>query len=147
MGVSVEHIGLLIGMANACSVLGAIILHHIIKAYGYINAMAIIHVLSTYACSYLWFNVTDYNSLCTFTAVYCLTAGSILPMYPTGELETSEKESWLLGGTLVIKWAILTTAVAIPVIKVFYLDWAMNYLSMYWMKPAAIISGLSYFSA
>ncbi|KAJ2406269.1 hypothetical protein GGI10_005238, partial [Coemansia sp. RSA 2530] len=52
-----------------------------------------------------------------------MSAGSVVPMYPLGQLDVKDKESWLLGGTQVVKWAILTTAVAIPIIKVFYIDW------------------------
>ncbi|KAI8321601.1 hypothetical protein GQ54DRAFT_324980 [Martensiomyces pterosporus] len=147
LGVSVEHIGLLIGLANACTVLGAILLHHFVKAYGQLNGMVLIHAAGGIACSTLWYTAKDYNTLSLFIAVFCMTAGSVVPMYPTGQLEESEKESWLLGGTQVIKWATLTTAVAIPIIKVFYIDWAMKYLSMYWVKPASILVTWGYVTA
>ncbi|KAJ2692488.1 hypothetical protein H4R19_006142, partial [Coemansia spiralis] len=89
----------------------------------------------------------DYNMLSLFTVVFCMSAGSLVPMYPMGQLETKEKESWLLGGTQVVKWAILTTAVAIPILKVFYIEWAKLYLSTFWIKPAITLVTMGYASA
>ncbi|KAJ2787385.1 hypothetical protein GGI15_000750 [Coemansia interrupta] len=147
MGTSVEHIGLLMGLANGCTVLGAILLHHFIKAYGHLNGMVFIHTIACLATSTLWFTAKNYNALSLFTVVFCLSAGSIVPMYPMGQLDKKEKESWLLGGTQVVKWAILTTAVAIPILKVFYIDWASAYLSTHWIKPAISLVTMGYVSA
>ncbi|KAJ1942018.1 hypothetical protein FBU59_003326, partial [Linderina macrospora] len=132
MGTPVEHIGLLLGMANGCTVIGAILLHHFIKNYGHLNGMVLIHLLGGLSTSTIWYSAKDFNTLSIFTAIFCMSVGSIVPMYPMGKLEESEKESILLGMTQVIKWAFLTTAVAIPFLKVFYFEWAMNYLSTYW---------------
>ncbi|KAJ2776961.1 hypothetical protein H4R18_005400 [Coemansia javaensis] len=147
MGVSVEHIGLLMGLANGCTVLGAIILHHFIKTYGQLNGMLLIHLAACLSTSTMWMTAKDYNALSLFTIVFCMSAGSIVPMYPMGQLETKEKESWLLGGTQVVKWAILTTAVAIPILKVFYMDWARLYLTTFWLKPAIGLVTMGYASA
>ncbi|KAJ2863745.1 hypothetical protein GGH94_003410 [Coemansia aciculifera] len=117
MGTSVEHIGLLMGLSNGCTVLGAILLHHFTKKYGHLNV------------------------------VFCLSAGSVVPMYPLGQLDVKDKESWLLGGTQVVKWAILTTAVAIPIIKVFYIDWVSFYLTSHWIRPAVALVTSGYVSA
>ncbi|KAJ2319246.1 hypothetical protein IWW52_002091 [Coemansia sp. RSA 2704] len=68
-------------------------------------------------------------------------------MYPLGQLDKSDKESWLLGGTQIIKWMVLTTAVAIPIIKVIYIDWASAYLSTLWMKTAVGVATVGYSSA
>ncbi|KAJ2439141.1 hypothetical protein GGF42_008058, partial [Coemansia sp. RSA 2424] len=62
-------------------------------------------------------------------------------------LDVKDKESWLLGGTQVVKWAILTTAVAIPIIKVFYIDWVSLYLTSHWVKPAVALVTSGYVSA
>ncbi|KAJ2082669.1 hypothetical protein H4R24_001418 [Coemansia sp. RSA 988] len=147
MGTSVEHIGLLMGLANGCTVLGAIMLHHFIKAYGQLNGMLLIHLVGCLSTGVIWFTAKNYNDLSLFTTVFCMSAGSIVPMYPMGQLETKEKESWLLGGTQVVKWAILTTAVAIPILKVFYMDWASLYLTTHWIKPAISLVTMGYVSA
>ncbi|PIA15200.1 hypothetical protein COEREDRAFT_88055 [Coemansia reversa NRRL 1564] len=147
MGVSLEHIGLLMGLSNGCTVLGSIILHHFIKAFGQLNGMLLIHLVGCLSTGYLWFGAKDYNDLSLFTTIFCMSAGSIVPMYPMGDLETKEKESWLLGGTQVVKWATLTTAVAIPVLKVFYIDWASFYLTTHWIKPAITLVTMGYASA
>ncbi|KAI7833703.1 hypothetical protein BX661DRAFT_203339 [Kickxella alabastrina] len=139
LGTSVEHIGLLIGLANSCTVMGSILLHHFVKAYGHLNGMVLIHMIACLATSLIWFSANTYNALSLFTVVFCMSAGSIVPMYPMGQLETKDKESWLLGGAQVVKWATLTTAVAIPLLKVFYIDWAMFYLTSHWIKPAIFL--------
>ncbi|KAJ1877794.1 hypothetical protein LPJ57_003764, partial [Coemansia sp. RSA 486] len=147
MGTSVEHIGLLMGLANGCTVMGAIFLHHFVKAYGNLNGMVFIHFTTCLATSILWYTAKSYNALSLFTVVFCLSAGSIVPMYPMGQLDTKEKESWLLGSTQVVKWAILTTAVAIPILKVFYIDWVSMYLTTHWIKPAVALVTMGYVSA
>ncbi|KAJ1884792.1 hypothetical protein LPJ66_010436, partial [Kickxella alabastrina] len=98
--------------------------------------MVLIHMIACLATSLIWFSANTYNALSLFTVVFGMSAGSIVPMYPMGQLETKDKESWLLGGAQVVKWATLTTAVAIPLLKVFYIDWAMFYLTSHWIKPA-----------
>ncbi|KAJ1731393.1 hypothetical protein LPJ61_002557 [Coemansia biformis] len=147
MDTSVEHIGLLLGLANGCTVLGAILLHHFVKAYGQLNGMVLIHLLGCLSTGIMWFTAKNYNGLSLFAIVYSMSAGSVVPMYPMGQLDIKDKESWLLGGTQVIKWVILTTAVAIPILKVFYIDWAKPYLSTYWIQPAIAIVSISYFTA
>ncbi|KAJ2452159.1 hypothetical protein EV183_003142 [Coemansia sp. RSA 2336] len=147
MGTSVEHIGLLMGLANGCTVLGAILLHHFIKRYGYLNGMLMIHLVATMSTGILWFNAKNYDALTVFTAIFCMSAGSLVPMYPLGQLEKGDKESALLGGTQIIKWMVLTTAVSIPILKVFYIDWASSYLSTLWIKPAITLVTMGYMSA
>ncbi|KAJ2157830.1 hypothetical protein GGF46_004223 [Coemansia sp. RSA 552] len=147
MGTTVEHIGLLMGLANGCTVLGAICLHHFIKAFGQLNGVLMIHLIGSLSTATLWYTAKDYNALSLFVVVFCMSVGSIVPMYPMGELETKEKESWLLGGAQVVKWAILTTAVAIPILKVFYIDWARLYLSTHWIKPAITLVTMGYAAA
>ncbi|KAJ2806942.1 hypothetical protein H4R21_000668, partial [Coemansia helicoidea] len=112
-----------------------------------LNGMVFIHLVSFLSTSLMWSTVKDYNGLSLFTVVFCMSAGSLVPMYPMGELETKEKESWLLGGTQVVKWAILTTAVAIPILKVFYFDWVKLYLSPFWVAPAIALASMGYFTA
>ncbi|KAI9503749.1 hypothetical protein GGI25_003864 [Coemansia spiralis] len=146
-GTSVEHIGLLMGMANGCTVLGAIMLHHFTKAYGPLNGMVFIHLVAWLSTIFLWYPAKNYNDISIFTMVFCMSAGSVVPMYPLGQLDTKDKESWLLGGTQVVKWAILTTAVAIPVLKVFYMDWVSFYLTQHWIKPAICLVTSGYVSA
>ncbi|KAJ2873452.1 hypothetical protein H4R27_000806 [Coemansia aciculifera] len=147
MGTSVEHIGLLMGLSNGCTVLGAILLHHFTKKYGHLNGMLLIHLIGSLATGILWFQANTYNALSLFTVVFCLSAGSVVPMYPLGQLDVKDKESWLLGGTQVVKWAILTTAVAIPIIKVFYIDWVSFYLTSHWIRPAVALVTSGYVSA
>ncbi|KAJ2304577.1 hypothetical protein IWW55_002357 [Coemansia sp. RSA 2706] len=137
----------MVSFANGCTVLGAIMLHHFIKAFGHLNGMLMVHLVATLATSVLWFNAKTYNMLAVFTMVFSISAGSLVPMYPLGQLDKSDKESWLLGGTQIIKWMVLTTAVAIPIIKVIYIDWASAYLSTLWMKTAVGVATVGYSSA
>ncbi|KAJ1887572.1 hypothetical protein LPJ66_009042, partial [Kickxella alabastrina] len=60
--------------------------------------MVLIHMIACLATSLIWFSANTYNALSLFTVVFCMSAGSIVPMYPMGQLETKDKESWLLGG-------------------------------------------------
>ncbi|KAJ2286335.1 hypothetical protein IW141_005391, partial [Coemansia sp. RSA 355] len=76
-----------------------------------------------------------------------MSAGSLVPMYPLGQLEKGDKDSWLLGGTQIIKWMGLTTAVGIPIIKVFYIDWVSAYLTTLWIKPGIALVAMGYISA
>ncbi|KAJ2498073.1 hypothetical protein GGH96_004615 [Coemansia sp. RSA 1972] len=147
MNAAVEHIGFLLGLANGCTILGAIMLHHFTKSFGHLNGMLLIHFLASVSTGLLWFNVKTFNQLTLFTVIFCMSAGSLVPMYPLGQLEKGDKDSWLLGGTQVIKWMVLTTAVAIPVIKVFYIDWASAYLTTLWIKPGIALAAMGYTSA
>ncbi|KAJ2309349.1 hypothetical protein H4S01_002539 [Coemansia sp. RSA 2610] len=135
------------GLANGCTVLGAIMLHHFIKAFGHLNGMLMIHFVAALATGVLWFTAKSYDALTLFTAIFSISAGAIVPMYPLGQLDKSDKESWLLGGTQIIKWMVLTTAVSIPILKVFYIDWASAYLSTLWIKPAITLVTMGYTSA
>ncbi|KAJ1763659.1 hypothetical protein LPJ69_002331 [Coemansia sp. RSA 1752] len=79
--------------------------------------------------------------------MFSMSAGSLVPMYPLGQLEKGDKDSWLLGGTQIIKWMGLTTAVGFPIIKVFYIDWVSAYLTTLWIKPGIALVAMGYISA
>ncbi|KAJ2161876.1 hypothetical protein IW139_004685 [Coemansia sp. RSA 353] len=147
MNTALEHVGFLLGLANGCTVLGAIILHHFTKSFGHLNGMLLIHFLASVSTGLFWFNVTTFNQLTLFTAMFSMSAGSLVPMYPLGQLEKGDKDSWLLGGTQIIKWMGLTTAVGIPIIKVFYIDWVSAYLTTLWIKPGIALVAMGYISA
>ncbi|KAJ2354638.1 hypothetical protein GGF43_003146 [Coemansia sp. RSA 2618] len=147
MNTAVEHIGFLMGLANGCTILGAILLHHFTKSFGHLNGMLLIHFVACLSTGLLWYNANTFNMLTIFTAIFCMSAGSLVPMYPLGQLEKGDKESWLLGGTQIIKWMVLTTAVAIPILKVFYIDWASMYLTTLWLKPGITLVTMGYTSA